>query len=414
MKAGSLRGPALAAGIGCAICIGLGLIPLFMGTFPVFLKPVSMEFGWGFSVFPQSMMVVGVTGALAGPFFGRLVDRYGVRRFLAPGIVLWCTALFSMSLLNGKIVSLYLVAILIGLGGTLAGPITYLKVVGGWFDRNRGLALGLVASGAPAVTTAVAIIASQQIIEIYDWRNAYRALAVVALVVSLPTALLLVRERPAVARPDTFHPAAEGLTAGEALRTVDFWLVIGASCLAAGALMSVSSHFAAWMSERGVSTSVTTLALSLYSLAGPVGPLVGGLLLDRVRSPKILAAFFMMPLFGILMLLYGGSAGIVPGMVLLGLGFSSILGFAPYLVSRYFGMKCASEILGITFAVLTVAMGVAPVGVGLVHDLLHGYDLSMAVLACVIALAFGGSLLFRPYRFAAPGRPEASQIVLAT
>ena len=397
--------PALAASIGCAICLAVGVIPLFMGIFPVFLGPVSRDLGWGLSVFPQAPLIIGLTTALTGPFIGRMVDRHGARRLLPWGLAVWCAGLFGLSTMNGSIASLYLVAIVIGLGGTVAGPIIYAKVVNGWFDRNRGLALGLVLGGVPAIATAIAVPVSQLLVDEQGWRAAVRILAVVAAIISIPAAWLLVREKTASVVPGHAPIAQDGLTGPEALRSRDFALTIGASALAVGALMGVTNHFLAWMAERGIDKDAGTLALSLYSLAGPLGPLFGGLLVDRVSSPRIVAGFFVLPVIGILLLSYGGAVGVVPGMMLLGLAFSSINGFAPYLVSRYFGMKAASEILGVTFAVLTVGMGLGPVLIGLGHDMTGSYTVPMTVAAGVMLFALLLAITFRPYRFSAGPRP---------
>jgi predicted MFS family arabinose efflux permease len=396
-----LFSPAIVSAVGSAICLALGLISLFMGTFPVFLSPVSTEFHWGLSIFPQAPMIVGICGAVAGPFIGRLIDRKGVRAILPIGLALWSFGLFSLSLMDGSLLGLYLVGAIIGIGGTIAGPIAFAKVVNGWFDRNRGLALGLVMSGVPAVATAVAVMVSQGLIDLHGWRVTYRILAVVAAVVAIPACLLLVREAPSHDAPGAPRADISGLTAGEAFRSRDFLVTIGVSCLAVGALMGVSNHFIAWMAERGVNKQSATLALSLYSLAGPLGPLVGGILVDRIVSPKVVAGFFALAPIGMALLLFGGSFGMSAGIVLLGLAFSSVSGFMPYLVSRYFGMKAASEILAVAFAAMTVGMGVGPVLIGFGHDLSGGYGRPMAIAEGCMVLAFAAALFFQPYRFGA-------------
>lgn len=400
-----LMSPSMKAALGCAICLALGLIPFFMGTFPVFLGPVSTEFHWGLSIFPQAPMIVGLSAAITGPFIGRLLDRKGVRVILPLGIALWCLGLFSLSLMNGSLVSLYAVAIIIGIGGTIAGPIAFAKVINGWFDRNRGLALGVLMSGVPAIATAIAVQVSQHLIDHYEWRMAYQALAIAALAVTVPACLLFIREAPSRNVAGAPEIALGGLTSRQAFRSRDFYLTVGPSSLAICAIMGVTNHFVGWMAEGGVSKDSATLAISLFSLAGPLGPLVGGLLVDRIATSKIVAGFFVLAPIGMGLLYLGGHYGMFAGMVLLGLTFSSINGLAPYLVSRYFGLMALSEILAVTFASLTIGMGLGPVLMGLGHDLSGSYSYPMAIATGATWVAFMAALLLKPYRFGAPPRP---------
>lgn len=387
------------AAIGCGICVGFGVIPLFVGTFPVFLKPVSDEFGWSLSLYPQAVLLVGMAGAVIGPFVGRLIDRYGVRRTLPFGLVLWCASFFSMSLIGGQPAAMYLVALLMALGATLAGPIAYVKVVSGWFDRNRGLALGLVLSGVPAIATAAAVQVSAVLIEADGWRVAYRILAAVAAMVTIPVAILLIREAPARSEAGPALSRDEGLTGSQALRSRAFLMVVGSNCLVVAGLMAVTNHIVAWTAGQGVSRDTATFALSLYSLVGPVGPLVGGFVMDRVPSPKIIAVFVLLSPTGMALLFLGGTPGLLTGMALLGLSYSSINGLVPLLVTRYFGLKASSEILGVALAALTISMGIGPVLLGLGHDLAGGYALPMAIVAGVITVGFIGSLFLPAYRY---------------
>ncbi len=399
-----LFSPALKAVIGCAICLSVGLIPLFMGVFPVFLTPVSAQFHWGLSVFPQAPLIAGLTGALVGPFIGRLIDRRGVRALLPPGIIVWVVGLWCLSLMNGSLPALYGSAVLLGTGGTIAGPIAFAKVINGWFDRHRGLALAIAMSGVPAVATAIGIQVSQGMVDAYGWRSAYRLLALVSAMISLP-AVLLIREASrggSAEAADVPLPDITGLSGSQAMRSRDFFVTVVATALAAGALMGVCNHFLAWAAERGIDRGTASLALSMYSLVGPLGPLAGGLLVDRIPSPRVLSIFFAMAPLGMILLILGHGPMLVAGMIALGLAFSSINGFAPYLVSRYFGLKAASEILAVTFALLTVGMGLGPVLMGLAHDTAHGYGAPLLGAAAIATFAFILSLAFGPYRFAPP------------
>ena len=100
--------------IACSICMGLSFAPVFMGTFPLFLEPVSRQFHWSAATFPQAMLISGLTGALSGPLVGRLIDTMGVRKVLLPGLLAWAAILAAMSLLNGSIILLYVISALMG------------------------------------------------------------------------------------------------------------------------------------------------------------------------------------------------------------------------------------------------------------------------------------------------------------
>jgi len=388
--------------------MSIGLAPLFIGTFPVFLLPVSKEFGWGLSTFPQALLTTGLSSAIVGPFAGRLIDRYGVRPLMLAGIGAWGLCLLTLSFMPGNSVMIYVIPALIGAAGAFSGPISFAKVVSGWFDRNRGIVLGLVISAAPAAATAVAVIGARELILTVGWRATYRVFAAVILAVGWPTALLLMREAPVIGARASLDPAAgappsTGLRTSEALRTLDFWRVIGATCLICGAINGVSSHFIAWSIERGFSASLAAGAVSMFSLIGPAGPILAGLVLDRAQGPRGMLLFYALPLAGLSVVTFAGPAFQIPGMVLLGLGFSAASGVLPYLSTRYFGLRSASEIFGVALGLVTLSMGAGPVLNGFAHDMTGSYRQSIAAAFVSLFLALLISTTLRGYRYG--GRP---------
>lgn len=152
--------------------------------------------------------------------------------------------------------------------------------------------------------------------------------------------------------------------------------------------MGVSGHVMAWSIERNMDTGLTTAALSAYSIAGPVGSLISGIVADKTNSAKVLAGFFLLPSAGIALLLVGGEATLVPGLALLGLGFAAAAGLTPYLATRYFGIRYGSEILGVVIGMLQLMVGLGPVLVGLAHDSAGGYTAIMPAAAAVALVAF--------------------------
>ncbi len=89
---------------------------------------------------------------------------------------------------------LYVAFLALGLvGGTVQVP--YLKVVSNWFDRRRGLALGLAMAGIGTGAIVMPPVA-QRLISVLGWRLGYATLSVLGLVVAIPMVTLFLKDSP--------------------------------------------------------------------------------------------------------------------------------------------------------------------------------------------------------------------------
>src|SRR5437879_3607008 len=114
--------------------------------------------------------------AAARPFYGWVVVA-AVFCILALAYVIW----YSFGL--------FLVALV-----TAMGWVSGVALVGRWFSRRMGLALGIIGAGI-GLGTFIGAPPIQLLIETYGWRTAYVVLAVVLALAPQPLALLL-RARP--------------------------------------------------------------------------------------------------------------------------------------------------------------------------------------------------------------------------
>src|SRR5687768_9328140 len=126
---------------------GLGMMfstgPIVYATFSLFMLPLASAFGWGRGEISLALVISSGCAALADPIVGRLIDRWGVRRVLLPGMLLFAVANAALSTLTGDLAQLYVYSILLGIGSAMCAGVPYSKVIAGWFHERRGLVLGV-------------------------------------------------------------------------------------------------------------------------------------------------------------------------------------------------------------------------------------------------------------------------------
>ena len=82
----------------CGLLVGAGPINVF--TFGVFLKPVTEDLGLSRGAFSAALTVHAAIAAIVLPVIGWLVDRWGARRIMLPGLLLYALATASYGLLQ--------------------------------------------------------------------------------------------------------------------------------------------------------------------------------------------------------------------------------------------------------------------------------------------------------------------------
>ena len=74
---------------------------------------------------------------------GRLVDWFGGKRVIVASTVALSYCLLALSTVRGPLWHIFALYALAGIAGAGSTPVTYARVVSNWFDRKRGLALGV-------------------------------------------------------------------------------------------------------------------------------------------------------------------------------------------------------------------------------------------------------------------------------
>jgi MFS family permease len=393
------------------LIVGAGPINVF--AFGVFIKPITADLHIGRGLLSSGITLQAVIGAIVSPFFGALLDRWGARRVMIPGIVLFALSIAAYGLMRASpFILTYLIFAVAGLLSPVQGPIPYSTVTAHWFDRQRGLALGI---GMAGVGLGVALMPqlAERLIGHFGWRLAYVGMAVAVLIFALIPVALFVREPPGMtgagaAQRDqrmAARLALPGTPFAVAVRTWLFWGLGIAFLFDVMAINGTLTHIVPLLRDRGVSLPEAVGALSGAGIALLIGRAGSGWCLDRFRGAYVAVGFFVMPMIGIA-LLASRAGGIVPaaGAVTLGLGIGAEVDLMAFFVSRYFGLRDYAKIYGLMFGLFGVGTGVGPALSGFSFDWFHSYlpvfvaYEAMLFVTCAIFLGLG------PYPY--PARQE--------
>jgi MFS family permease len=157
--------------------LALGYSVVAVMSFGTFINPLEEEFGWSRGQISLGLSIIGFTAIFVFPLTGILVDKLGAKRILIPSSFLFAGVMASMYFLTPSLWHFYGMCVLIPILGSGTAPLTYSRLIFAWFDRKRGLALGVGLAGVGLGTSLVPLFATW-IMDQYSWREAYVAIGI--------------------------------------------------------------------------------------------------------------------------------------------------------------------------------------------------------------------------------------------
>ena len=318
-------------------------------------------------------------------------------------------AVLSMTLLKGNIWHFYLMYLLIPILGAGTLPQSYSRVIIGWFTRRRGLALGIALSGF-GVGAALIPSFSQFMIDEFGWRNAYIGFAVAIICISLPMALLLLKETPEELNllPDgeeknqtnttNINNQCIGLSGYDAAKTKTYWLILSSFLLVGIGITSILAHLVPMLIDREVEPATAALCMTSLGIGLIFGRILAGYLMDRFFAPYVAAIFLFGLFIGIIILALGSSGNIVfVAAVFVGLATGSEISEIAYICSRYFGQKSFGQIYGIMFAAFQLGSAFGAPLMGIYYDNVGNYIGALWFISVLVLIGIVLILLLGPY-----------------
>jgi len=349
----------------------------------VSLKPMVDLYDWPRWIPSLAYSALMIGAGVGGIVMGLWADKTSIR---------WPAMVGAVMIGGGVIVASYapdhwtLIAscgLLVGLLGTSTAFSPMLANITRWFDRRRGLAIAITASGQ-ALAGAVWPLIFEPRIAAIGWQETWREYGIVAIAIMLPITFAF--RRPVPRQPDGGASIAQGraeqTTSSEP--AVPYNLVLGllslaiVGCCVAMAMPMV--HLIAYCSDLGFSSASGARMLSLLLFCSAVSRLIFGIISDRIGGLKTI-------LFGSaaqaatlgLFTLVGTEASLYAVSGLFGLVFGGIVPAYALAVRELFPARDTGWRMGVVFLFGTGGMALGGFLGGWIFDLAGHYHIAFLV-----------------------------------
>ena len=342
----------LAAALALATVGGVGL-----WSSVVVLPTIEAEFGVsrGGASIPYTATMVAF--ALGGAAAGRLADRFGIVVPLIIGASMLGIGYFVAASAPSYWTFVIAQAVLIGGMGSSATFAPLVADISHWFQRKRGIAVAVVASGNYLAGTIWPPIL-QHAIETIGWRYSFMGLGTIFVVTMLPLALLMRRKAPADhgAAATGAHAAIGAMPAPPAVLQ-GLLVLAGIACCVAMSMPQV--HMIAYCGDLGYGAARGAEMLSIMLGLGVVSRLASGFIADRIGGIGTLLLGTMLQCLALLLYLpFDGLMSLYVIAGLFGLSQGGIVPSYALIVRQYFPAREAGGRIGLVLMATVIGMAI--------------------------------------------------------
>lgn len=390
--------------IAVGILIQAITIGLMTYSFTFWVASFESEFGAGIGTILLAASLSHVATAALSPVCGKILDANAVRPLIISGIVIFCIGYFLLALCQSMWQVILLYSTVLPIGASLAGPLPAQVATVRWFERKRGLALGITALGSsiggfvfpPVVTLLIGWM---------GWRTSHVALGAGILMLMVPVIWVFMREPGAsdIERGNTSHddPSSSAVvtlpewTTSQLLMSRTFWAMTFAFMPMLSIYLGYKFNLAPIASDSGISLQQASIVMSVHSGMALCAKLAFGYMADRLEHRILMwcaAAFILgsllLPQFSSSYLFLLLSFG------MLGLAGGSFLPLMGAIGASRFGSGCIGRVIGLMGPLMMIG-SFGPSALAYMRSSIGSYgpvlQIAMALLVpAVVAVFFLG------------------------
>jgi MFS family permease len=388
-------------------CCGMAIVALGLtvNCAGVFYAPMAETLGVGIGDVSLYLTVMCISAAIFSPYAVSLARKVRLQILIAGGCALACLGFLGLSWTK-SIWQLYLWAALIGLSVAPLGMAMITSVIGNWFSKAMGLAIGMAMSFSGVVGAVMSPVFSR-LIELYGWKNAFRIEAAITFVALLP-AMLFIRMQPGELCMEPYGAATEqeaqrksaakteertGSSMGRCFVLLCIITVMGSFIAGFG------SHLSQYARSVGLATMTGAYMISAAMVGNMFSKLILGVLCDLIGSKRACLIVFALSLTGLLGLFFLPAQAdilLLAAALLLGSSYASAGVGASNMSRQLFGERYFGKYYAYISSVGIVSSAFSYSLIGYSYDLTGKYTL--AILSCVGMAVISICCIFAAFR----------------
>ena len=393
----------------CVIGQLVGPAQFAFGSLGLFIIPMQDEFGWSLSEISWAATIFTLALTICMPIVGSLVDRFGSKRVLLPAMLIIGLSLGILPLILSKLWHLWFVFFIMGTLGAAANSLPFMMAISSWFDKWRGLAIGMTMAGSglgyAAVPPVVEFVNSK-----YGWHYGYYVLAAIVLLIAIPIIVLLFRNNPAemgllvdgktVVKKNEGESTrtGTGFSRNQAIRSNNFWMLVVIFALLAFCLFGLLIHIVPMLIDRGMPSKDAAFVAGLVGMTILFVRVPIGYLMDRFFAPHVALVCFLLSAIGMLIFAFGAAGSFVYiAAILVGFSIGAEIDLLAFMAGRYFGLKNFGQIYGLLFSSMMLGVSLGPLAFAYCFDTMGNYTVILFIGCALLVAASIVSLRLSDY-----------------
>ncbi|MFB3883894.1 MAG: MFS transporter [Thermodesulfobacteriota bacterium] len=363
--------------------IGLYVAGAVYFGFSAFFEPLVKEFGWSYTQVSLATSLRGLEMGIFAPIVGFLVDRFGSRKLVLLGTIIVGFSLILLSLTR-SLLMFYVSFLLLAFGAGGCTSVVLLTAVAKWFDKNLGMALGVVTCGYGTGGLIIPLIV--RLIDLYHWRTSLVILGLGMWALGIPLSFIIRdkpkqdplpvrREPPHHTRDQTKNKVKEfQIDLRDALKQKTFFYLVIVEVIRLTIVSAVVLHVMPYLSTRGIPRStagVVTAAVHVFSIFGRFGFGWLGDVYNKKHMTLVALCSMAMGLLAFCWIRQGWM--ILLFLLLFSPGCWGTMILMRTMQREYFGKDSFGKMIGIIMGIGSIGGIIGPTIAGWVFDLFRSY-----------------------------------------